>query len=66
MRQRENIEFINGKRMLDIKEVCIYIGQGQTRARQYMDEIGATRKFGARTLFDRVVIDKALDSMIEG
>lgn len=65
MKNRDVVENIRDKRLLDIKEVCTYIGQGQTRARQYMDEIGATRKFGARTLFDKVVIDKALDSMIE-
>lgn len=65
MKSRDVMGAINDKRLLDIKEVCAYIGQGQTRARQYMDEIGATRKFGARTLFDKVVIDRALDSMIK-
>lgn len=65
MRNREAVGTISDKRLLDIKEVCAYIGQGQTRARQYMDEIGATRKFGSRVLFDKNVIDKALDSMLE-
>ena len=56
---------INEKRMLSIKEVCSYIGQGETNARRYMDEIGATRKFGRRVLFDKTVIDTALDKMGE-
>lgn len=49
--------------MLNIKEVCIYTGRGQVTARKYMDEIGATRKFGRRVLFDKTVIDAALDKM---
>ena len=56
---------INEKRMLNIKEVCAYIGQGETNSRIYMDEIGATRKFGRRVLFDKTVIDAALDKMEE-
>ena len=51
------------KRLLNLKEVCSYIGVGQTQARRYMDEIGATRKFGTRALFDKKVIDEALDGM---
>ena len=35
--------------------------QGRTRAREYMDKIGATRRFGKRVLFDKKVIDAALD-----
>ena len=53
------------KRLLNIKEVCIYTGRGQVTARKYMDEIGATRKFGRRVLFDKTVIDAALDKMGE-
>lgn len=49
------------KRLLNIKEVCAYTGIGQTNARAYMDEIGATRKFGRRVLFDKIVIDEALN-----
>lgn len=56
---------IEEKRMLSIKEVCGYIGQGETKARIYMDEIGATRKFGRRVLFDKTVIDAALDALGE-
>lgn len=54
---------ISEKRMLSIKEVCKYIGQGETKTRIYMDVIGATRKFGRRVLFDKTVIDAALDEL---
>lgn len=51
------------KRLLNIKEVCSYIGVGQTQARKYMDKIGATKQFGRRVLFDKNVIDSALDEI---
>ena len=54
---------IEEKRLLNIKEVCSYIGVGQTRARCYMEEIGATRRFGRRVLFDKKVIDNAINNM---
>ena len=52
---------IEEKRLLNIREVCIYTGIGQTRAREYMDQIGATKRFGRRVLFDKTVIDNALN-----
>lgn len=51
------------KRLLNIKEVCTYINVGQTQARRYMEEIGATRRFGRRVLFDKKVIDSAISNM---
>lgn len=51
------------KRMLSIKEAAAYCGLGINRTREWMDVIGATRHFGARVLFDRNVIDAALDAM---
>lgn len=54
---------IEEKRLLNIKEVCSYIGVGQTQARRYMEEIGATRRFGRRVLFDKNVIDSAISNM---
>ncbi len=52
---------ISEKRLLNMKEVCVYTGMGQTKTRQYMDEIGATKQFGCRVLFDKTVIDAALN-----
>ena len=63
MRKDVNFENIAQKRLLNIKEVCVYIGQGQNRAREYMDKIGATRRFGSRVLFDKQIIDKTLDTI---
>ena len=65
MKKQNVIGELKEKRLLNIKEVCIYTGRGQVTARKYMDEIGATRKFGRRVLFDKTVIDAALDKMGE-
>lgn len=65
MKKQNVIGELKEKRLLNIKEVCIYTGRGQVAARKYMDEIGATRKFGRRVLFDKTVIDAALDKMGE-
>lgn len=61
MKKQNMIGSISEKRLLNIKEVCAYIGLGQTQARRYMDEIKATRTFGRRVLFDKTVIDAALN-----
>ena len=62
-RQRGSIENI---RMLNLSEACVYLGRGETNTRKYCDEIHATRKVGKRVMFDRNVIDSALDSLIVG
>lgn len=61
MKKQNVMGAIGEKRLLNIREVCIYTGMGQTRARQYMDEIGATKQFGRRVLFDKTIIDAALN-----
>ena len=63
MRQRKEVDQIENKRLLSINDVCLYVGLGKNTARVYMDEIGATRKIGARVLFDKKIIDGALDKM---
>ena len=55
---------ISDKRMLNVQEGCFYTGRGKTQFRQWMDEIGATRKFGSKVLFDKKVIDQALDNLV--
>ena len=65
MKKQNTIGELKEKRLLNMREVCIYTGRGQVTARKYMDEIGATRKFGRRVLFDKTVIDEALDKMGE-
>ncbi|MBQ6094393.1 MAG: polyprenyl synthetase solanesyl diphosphate synthase [Lachnospiraceae bacterium] len=61
MRERKVAEGIEGKRMLGIDEAAKYLGLGKVVTRAWMDEIGATRKFGRRVLFDKQIIDRALD-----
>ena len=51
------------KRLFSLEEAAQYIGRGKTMTRKYMEEIGASRKMGSRVLFDRVVIDAALDQL---
>lgn len=53
------------KRMLNAKETCAYLGLGMNRGVEFAKSIGAERKFGRRCLYDKTVIDKALDEMTE-
>ena len=62
MQKRRSIEYAE-KRMLSLEEAAQYIGQGAYRTRHYMDEIGASRKIGRRVVFDKNVIDRALDQL---
>lgn len=52
-----------GKRLLNVKELCAYIGMGHTRAEAWAREHGALKRIGRRVLYDRVAIDKAIDSL---
>lgn len=65
MRQIYNSMSIESKRMLSIKEAAAYIGQGETKARIWLKEIGALRKIGKRALYDKVVINAVLDAFID-
>lgn len=50
-----------GKRLLNVKELCAYIGMGHTRAEAWARKHGALKRIGRRVLYDRVAIDKAID-----
>ena len=65
MRHREAAEstFVEGKRMLNIREAAAYLGLGTTTTRTWLAEIGAKRSFGTRSLYDKNIIDNALDAM---
>lgn len=62
MRKRIENRTTTEKRLLSIGEVCTYLGVGQAQARKYMDEIGAVKKFGRRVVFDKLIIDTALNN----
>ncbi len=67
MRERENqlTTSMQEKRLLDVNEVCIYLNLGRVRGVEFAKSIGAERKIGRRSLFDRVVIDKYFDSQMQ-
>ena len=62
MRARET-GAIENTRMMNLQQGCIYAGMGRTTFTKWCNEIGATRRFGSLIRFDKVVIDRALDSM---
>ena len=45
-----------------MKDLTRYTGLGKTKARTWAESIGAVRKIGTRALFDKQVIDAALDA----
>lgn len=53
------------KRLLDAVEVCTYLGLGRNRGIEFAKSIGAERKIGRRALYDRCVIDKHFDNLME-
>ena len=57
---------IENTRLLSADQAGQYVGMGRTVFRKWADQIGATRQFGRRVMFDKVVIDKALDAMAAG
>ena len=49
------------KRLLNVVELCEYIGLGKTKATEWGKAIGADKRIGRRLLFDRTIIDRAID-----
>lgn len=52
-------------RMMDVAGLCAYISMGKTKAAEFGERVGAKRKMGKRTLYDKRIIDKALDEMVD-
>lgn len=50
------------KRLMNAEEGQSYCGLGRLKFREFADRIGATKKCGTRVLFDKAVIDRALDN----
>lgn len=63
--REKTIPFSNEKRLLDATEVCMYLSLGRNRGIEFAKKIGAERRIGRRCLYDKTVIDKALDAMAE-
>ncbi len=53
------------KRMFDANETCVYLGLGRNKGIEFAKSVGAERKIGRRCLYDKKVLDAALDAMIE-
>ena len=56
---------MENKRLLNVNELCEYINMGKTRAAAWGKAIGADIRLGRRLLFDRVIVDKAIDKLHE-
>lgn len=62
---KETDGFSAGKRLLNFREMLEYTGLGRTKGATWCKEIGALRHIGTRALYDRRVIDKAIDELKE-
>ncbi len=51
------------KRLMNVSELCEYISMGKSRAVTWGKAIGAEKRIGRRLLFDRVIVDKAIDEL---
>ena len=51
------------KRLMNIEELCEYVGMGKSYTFKWAKEHGLARKFGRRTLYDKVLVDELIDGM---
>ena len=65
MTERKNISMVSEKRLIDANEVCMYLSLGRNRGVEFARSIGAERKIGRRSLYDKVVIDRYLDKQAQ-
>lgn len=54
---------LDGKRLLNREELCMYTGLGKSKAEAWAKQNGACKHIGRRVLYDRVIIDRVLDAM---
>ena len=60
---KQKLDYEGSTRMMDAPKLCAYLSMGRTRAVEFARGIGAEVKIGRRCLYDRNVIDNALDCM---
>lgn len=58
-RVMENMEV----RMMDVRGLCAYTSMGRTRAVEFAKAVGAEKRIGRRCIYDKKVLDKALDEL---
>lgn len=66
MKERKTVTTMGEKRLLDANEVCVYLSLGRNRGVEFARDIGAERKIGRRSLYDKVIIDRYLDELAQG
>lgn len=51
------------KRLMNIEELCEYVGMGKSYTFKWAKEHGLARKIGRRTLYVKVLVDELIDGM---
>ena len=54
---------MDNKRLLNVAELQEYVGLGKSKSIEWGKAIGAEKRIGRRLLFDRVIVDKAIDEL---
>ena len=63
MNKRQTKAPIAEVRLIGIDELASYLGLGRNSALRFGEEVGAVRRIGRRTLYDRRIIDNAIDKL---
>lgn len=63
MRKRTTESAFEEIRMFSVDEGTRYTGLGKSTFRRWAEEIGAVKRIGSRVLYDRTIIDKAIDNL---
>ena len=63
MNKRQTTAPIAEVRLIGINELASYLGIGRNSAIRFGEESGAVRRIGRRTLYDRRIIDRAIDQL---
>lgn len=50
-------------RMFDVQGLCAYMSMGRTRAVEFAKAAGAEKRVGRRCLYDKRILDRALDEL---
>lgn len=51
------------KRLMNIDSACQYLDMKPTKAREWLEKMGAKRKIGGKVLYDKEAIDAYVDSL---
>lgn len=53
----------NEVRMMNAEQLCCYVGLGRNNAVAFARTAGAEKRIGKRCIYDKRIIDKALDEL---